>query len=150
MSAALDSSVSVSNEAMSSTLPALVPGVGEAILAVIAFCKYIRKCGSAINLGRSLARRFLITLFERFGSMRPIRRIFPITRLWSDSASSLGGVPHGDITYQSSIHLPCQYAVKPVLGIPSVRTLKRVRYTTSRCSMVRVEEGEFVISCVNQ
>ena len=29
MSAAFDSSVSVSNEAMPSTLPALVPGVGE-------------------------------------------------------------------------------------------------------------------------
>ena len=42
--------------------------------------------------------------------------------------------------------------VKPVLvlGLSSVRTLKRVRYTTSRCSIVRVEEGEFLISCVNQ
>ena len=37
MSAAFDSSVSVSNEALSSTLPALVPGVGEASFAAIAF-----------------------------------------------------------------------------------------------------------------
>ena len=50
MSAAFDSSVSVNNEAMSSTFPALVPGVGEASLAAIAFRKFIRRCGSAIIL----------------------------------------------------------------------------------------------------
>ena len=61
-----------------------------------------------------------------------------------------GWGPHSDITYQSFIHLPCQYVVKPVLGLSSVRALKRVRYTLSRCSIVRVEEGEFVISCVSQ
>ena len=71
MSAAFDSSVSVSNEAMSSTLPVLVPGVGDASLAAIAFWKFIRGCGSAINLGRSIARRFLITLFGRFSAMWP-------------------------------------------------------------------------------
>ena len=92
MSAAFDSIVSVSNEAMSSTLPALIPGVGEARLAAIAFCKFIRRCGSAINLCRSIARRLLITIFGRFGAMRPKRRILAVTRLWSDSAFSLGGV----------------------------------------------------------
>ena len=44
MSAAFYSSVSVSNEVMSSTLPALVPGIGEARLAAIAFLKVIRSC----------------------------------------------------------------------------------------------------------
>ena len=92
MSAAFDSIVSVSNEAMSSTLPALVPGVGEARLAAIAFCKFIRRCGSAINLCRSIARRLSSTIFGPFGAMRPKRRILAITRLWSDSAFSLGGV----------------------------------------------------------
>ena len=65
MSAAFDSSVSVSNEVMSSRLPAFVPGVGEASLAAIAFCKVIRRCGSAINLDILIARRFWITLFGR-------------------------------------------------------------------------------------
>ena len=37
MSAAFNSSVSVSNDVMSSTLPVLVPGIGEASLAAIAF-----------------------------------------------------------------------------------------------------------------
>ena len=54
MSAAFDSSVSVSNEAMSSTLTALVPGVGEASLAAIACYELIRRRGSACNLGRSI------------------------------------------------------------------------------------------------
>ena len=44
MPAAFDSSVSVSNEVMSSTLPVLVPGIGEASLAAIAFRKFIRRC----------------------------------------------------------------------------------------------------------
>ena len=66
MSAAFDSIVSVSNQAMSSTLPALVPGVGEARLAAIAFFEFIRRCASAINLCRSIARWFLITIFGRF------------------------------------------------------------------------------------
>ena len=91
-SVAVDCSISVSNEAMSSTLPALVPGVGDARLAAIAFCKFIRRCGSAIYICRSIARRFVITIFGRFGAMRPKRRIFAITRLWSDSAFSLGRV----------------------------------------------------------
>ena len=39
MSAAFDSIVSVSNEVMSSTLPALVPGMGEAILAHIRYSR---------------------------------------------------------------------------------------------------------------
>ena len=152
MSAAFDSNVSVNNEVMSSTLPALVPGIGEASLAAIAFWKFIRSCGSAINLGRSIARRFSITLLGQFGAMRPKRQILAITRLWSDSAFSLGGVR--TVTLRTNrlpgIHLPCQYVVKPVLSLSSVRTLKRVRYTTSRCSTVRVEEGEFLIFCVNQ
>ena len=38
MSAAFDSSVSVGNEVMSSTLPAFLTGIGEASLAAIAFC----------------------------------------------------------------------------------------------------------------
>ena len=42
MSAAFDISVSVSNGIMSSTLPALVPGIGEASLAAIAFWKFLR------------------------------------------------------------------------------------------------------------
>ena len=92
MSVAFDSSASVSNEAISSTLPALVPGVGETRLAGIAFCKIIRICGSANNLFGSKARRFLVTIFGRFLAMRSKRRIFAITRLWSDSAFSLGGV----------------------------------------------------------
>ena len=61
-----------------------------------------------------------------------------------------GWGPHGEITYLLSIHLPYQYVVKPVLVYSSVRALKRVRYTTSRSSIVRVDEGEFVISCVSQ
>ena len=147
MSGAFDSSVSASDEVMSSTLSALVPGIGEGSSALIAFWKFIRSRGSAINLCRSIARRFLITPFGRFGAMRPKRRILPIMTLWSDPAFSLGG---GSITYQSSIHLPCRYLVKPVLGLFSVRTMSCVRYTKSRCRIERFEEGEFVISCVDQ
>ena len=80
MSAAFDSSVSVSDEVMSSTLPALVLGIGEASLTAIASWKFIQIFLSAINLGRSVARRFLMTLVGRFGALRPKRRIFPITR----------------------------------------------------------------------
>ena len=79
MSAAFDSGVSVSTEVMSSTV--LVRGVGEASLAAIASWKFIRRCGSAVYLGRSIARRLLTTIFGRFGAMRPKRRIFPNTRL---------------------------------------------------------------------
>ena len=92
MSAAFDSSISVSTEVMSSTLQVLVLGIGEASLAAIASWKFIWRCGSAINLGRSIACRFLMTLFGRFGAMRPKRRIFPNSRLWSDAAFSLGVV----------------------------------------------------------
>ena len=42
-------------------------------MAAIAFCKFIRSCGSAINLGRSIARRFSKTLFGRFGEVRRTR-----------------------------------------------------------------------------
>ena len=91
MSAAFDSGALVSTEVMSSTLPALIRGIGEASLAAIACWKFIRRCGSATNLGRSIARRFLMALFGRFGAMRPKRRIFPDTRLWSDSAFSWVG-----------------------------------------------------------
>ena len=92
MSAAFYSSVSVSIEVMSSTLPGLVPGIGGASSVAIAFCKLIRSCGFAINLGRSIARRLLMTPSGKLGAMRPKRRIFPMTRLWSDSAFSRGGV----------------------------------------------------------
>ena len=93
MSAAFhSSSVSVSTEVMSLTLPASVPAIGKASLAAIASWNFIRRCGSAINLGRSIARWFLMTLFGRFDAMRPKRRIFPDTRLWHDSAFSLGRV----------------------------------------------------------
>ena len=101
------------------------------------------------NLGRSIARRFLITLFDdlvRCGLKASICDLQVVVRL----SVLPGSGPHSDITYQSSIHLPCQYVVKPVLDLSSVRALKRVRYTTSRCSIVRVGEGEFVISCVSQ
>ena len=42
MSAAFDSRASVSTEVMSSTLPILVPGIGEANLAAIASWRFIR------------------------------------------------------------------------------------------------------------
>ena len=64
MSAAFNSGgVSVSNEVMASTLPALAPGIGEASLAAIAFWEFFLRCGSAINLGRAIARRFLTVGF---------------------------------------------------------------------------------------
>ena len=50
MSAAFDSIVSFSNEAMSSTLPALVPGVGEASLAAIAFANSSEDAGPPLIL----------------------------------------------------------------------------------------------------
>ena len=81
MPAAFDSSISVSTEVTPSTLPVVVPGISEANLAAIASWKFIRRCGSAINLGRSIACRFVMTLFGRYCAMRPKRRIFPDSRL---------------------------------------------------------------------
>ena len=92
MSAAFDSSVSVSTDVIPSTFPVLVLGIGDVSFAAIASWKFIRICGSAINLDRSIARRFLMTLFGRFCAMWPKTRVFPNTRLWSDSTFSLGGV----------------------------------------------------------
>ena len=46
--------------------------------------------------------------------------------------------------------LPCQYVVKTVLGLSSVKTLKRVWYVTSGCGVVRIEEGKFVVCCVKK
>ena len=91
LSAAVDSSVSDRTEVMPSTLPALVKDIAEASL-VAALWKFIRRCGSAINLGRSIARCFFTSLCGRFVAMRPKRRIFPIMRLSSDSAFFLVGV----------------------------------------------------------
>ena len=62
MSAALDSSVSVSTEVMASTFQVLVPGIEEASLATIAASKFIWRCGSVVDIGRSIAHRFMITL----------------------------------------------------------------------------------------
>ena len=61
----------------------------------------------------------------------------------------LGRGPYSDTTYQPSMHLPCQCVVESVLGFSSVRTLESARYSASGWSIVRVEEGEFVVCWVD-
>ena len=58
MSAAVDSSVSVSNEVMSLSLPALLPGIGEASLAAIAFANSSGDAGTPLILVDQQLARF--------------------------------------------------------------------------------------------
>ena len=143
MSASFDSRVSGH---IINASPVLVPGFGEVRLAAIASWKFIQRCGFAINLGESISRWFLTTLFGQFFAGCGVKGEYLPTRECMVRLSILleWGL-HSDITYQSPIHLPCQSVVKPVLSLSSVRTLKRPRYTTSGCSIALVEEDEFDI-----